>query len=181
MAILKCKMCGGDLNLIEGASTAECEFCGTMQTVPTADNEKKMTLFARANRLRAACEFDKAAGIYESIVAEFSEEAEAYWGLILCKYGIEYVDDPTTGKKIPTCHRSSFDCVLDDANFGLVMEYADATARKVYREEAKAIEELRKGIVEVSSREEPYDIFICYKETAPDGQRTLDSVLAQYI
>lgn len=181
MAILKCKMCGGDLQLVTDSSTAECEYCGTMQTVPTVDNEKKLALFARGNRLRLACEFDRASGVYESIVAEFPEEAEAYWGLILCKYGIEYVDDPKTEKKIPTCHRSSFDCVLDDNNYEMVMEYADGIARKVYREEAKAIEELRKGIVEVSSKEEPYDIFICYKETAEDGQRTLDSVLAQDI
>ena len=98
---------------------------------------------------------------------------------MLCKYGIEYVDDPATGKKVPTCHRSSFDSVLEDANFELVMEYADVVTRKLYREEAKAIEELRRGIIEVSSREEPYDIFICYKETDENGQRTLDSVLAQ--
>ena len=179
MAIIKCKMCGGDLNVEENSQIAVCEYCGTKQTVPKQDNEKKLTLFARANRLRFACEFDKAAGVYESIVAEFPEEAEAYWGLVLCKYGIEYVDDPATGKKVPTCHRSSFDSVLEDANFELVMEYADVVARKVYREEAKAIEALRRGIIEVSSREEPYDIFICYKETDENGQRTLDSVLAQ--
>ena len=179
MAVLKCKMCGGDLVLNSDSTVAECEFCGTKQTVPTADNEKKITLFQRANRLRFACEFDKAAGIYESIVAEFPEEAEAYWGLVLCKYGIEYVDDPATAKKIPTCHRSSFDSVMDDSNFDLVMEYADATARGVYRDEAKQIEELRKSIIEVSSKEEPYDIFICYKETALDGDRTIDSVIAQ--
>ena len=117
MAIIKCKMCGGDLNVEENSQIAVCEYCGTQQTVPKQDNEKKLTLFARANRLRFACEFDKAAGVYESIVAEFPEEAEAYWGLVLCKYGIEYVDDPATGKKIPTCHRSSFDSVLEDANF----------------------------------------------------------------
>lgn len=179
MAIIKCKMCGGDLNVEENSQIAVCEYCGTQQTVPKQDNEKKLTLFARANRLRIACEFDKAAGVYESIVAEFPEEAEAYWGLVLCKYGIEYVDDPATGKKVPTCHRSSFDSVLEDANFELVLEYADVVTRKLYREEAKAIEELRRGIIEVSSREEPYDIFICYKETDENGQRTLDSVLAQ--
>ena len=179
MAIIKCKMCGGDLTVVGDSQIAVCEYCGTQQTVPKQDNEKKLTLFARANRLRFACEFDKAAGVYESIVAEFPEEAEAYWGLVLCKYGIEYVDDPSTGKKIPTCHRSSFDSVLEDANFELVMEYSDAVTRKIYREEAKTIEELRRGIIEVSSREEPYDIFICYKETDENGQRTLDSVLAQ--
>lgn len=46
-------------------------------------------------------EFDRAATVYVSITGEFPEEAEAYWGLCLCKYGIEYVDDPLTGKKIP--------------------------------------------------------------------------------
>lgn len=179
MSVIKCKMCGGDLELIEGSSVAVCEYCGSQQTVPAADNEKKLTLFARANRLRLACEFDKAAGVYESIVADFPEEAEAYWGLVLCRYGIEYVDDPATGKKIPTCHRSSFDSVMEDSDFEQALENADAVARRVYRDEAKAIEELRRGIVEVSGKEPPYDIFICYKETAEDGQRTVDSVIAQ--
>ena len=179
MAIFKCKMCGGDLEVTEGANITECEYCGTKQTVPTADNEKKVNLFNRANRLRLNNEFDKAAAVYESIVAEFPEEAEAYWGLCLCNYGIEYVDDPVASKKIPTCHRSSFDSLMDDSNFEMVMEYADAVSRKQYREEAKQIEEIRKGIIEVSSKEEPYDIFICYKETDDNGDRTVDSTIAQ--
>ena len=181
MATLKCKMCGGDLQLIEDSTICECEYCGSKQTVPVADNEKKMNLFARANRLRFNCEFDKAAGIYESIIGEFPEEPEAYWGLLLCKYGIEYVDDPATGKKIPTCHRSSFESVMEDENLELATEYADLLAKRLYREEAKQIEELRKGIIEVSASEEPYDIFICYKETDENGDRTLDSVIAQDI
>lgn len=180
MAIVyKCKMCGGNLEVQEGMTVCECEFCGSIQTVPQLDDEKKINLFTRANRLRSACEFDKAFGVYESIVAEFPEEPEAYWGLVLCKYGIEYVDDPKTGKKIPTCHRSSFVSVMDDQNFDMVMEYSDPSSRTVYRNEAKAIEELRVGIIEVSSKEDPYDIFICYKETDAMGERTIDSVIAQ--
>ena len=181
MAIIKCKMCGGDLNIEAGMTVAECEYCGTRQTVPTADNEKKLTLFARANRLRAACEFDKAAAVYESIVAEFPTETEAYWGLVLCRYGIEYVDDPATGKKIPTCHRSSFESILEDPDFEQAQENADAVSRKVYREEAKAIEDIRRRIVELSGKEQPYDIFICYKETDENGERTPDSVMAQEV
>ena len=181
MSTLKCKMCGGELNVTEGASVVECEYCGSVQTVPKMDDEKKLTLFGRANRLRLNCEFDKAAGIYENIVAEFPEEAEAYWGLVLCTYGIEYVDDPATAKKVPTCHRSSFDSVMDDDNFEQACENADPIARRQYREEAKQLEELRKGILEVSGKEEPYDIFICYKETDENGERTIDSVIAQDI
>ena len=181
MAIIKCKGCGGDLAVIEGSSTAVCEYCGSLQTIPKVDDEKKLTLFARANRLRMNCEFDKAAGIYESIVADFPEESEAYWGLVLCRYGIEYVDDPATGRKVPTCHRSSFQSVMDDPDLEQAQENADVMARRVIWEEAKCIEEIRKGIVEVSSAERPYDIFICYKETDEHGDRTLDSVLAQDI
>lgn len=181
MALIKCKMCGGDLRLEEGSTVCECEYCGTRQTVPSADNEKKLTLFSRAGRLLRGCEFDKAAGVFETIVADFPEEAEAYWGLVLCKFGIEYVDDPATGKKIPTCHRSGFDSVLDDPNFEQACENTDAVARRVYRDEARQIEDLRKRIIEVSGKEEPYDIFISYKETDEHGDRTLDSVIAQDI
>ena len=179
MAVIKCKMCGGDLQIIEGETVAECEYCGTKQTVPKVDDEKKLTLFSRANRLRLACEFDKAASVYESIVADYPEEAEAYWGLVLCRYGIEYVDDPATGRKVPTCHRSSFDSILEDSDFEQACENADPIARRVYRDEAKTIENIRKGIVEVSGKEAPYDIFICYKETDEKGERTVDSVIAQ--
>ncbi|MBE6713543.1 MAG: TIR domain-containing protein [Ruminococcaceae bacterium] len=179
MIVLKCKMCGGALAPEEGASTVRCEYCESVQTVPKADDEKKLLLFERAEKLRKQCEFDKAAGVYESVLADFREEAEAYWGLLLCKYGIEYVDDPATGKKIPTCHRSGYESVLEDANLELALENADVIAQKVYREEAKQFERIRKGILEVSSGEDPYDIFICYKETDENGDRTLDSVLAQ--
>ena len=181
MAVLKCKMCGGELAVQENSYVCVCEYCGSQQTVPSVDDEKKVKLFERANSLRLSCEFDRALGVYESIVEDFSEEAEAYFGILLCKYGIEYVDDPKTKKKIPTCHRSSFDSIFDDKAFDMVMETADVVARGVYREQAKEIEEIRKGIIEKSSKEEPYDIFICYKESDDKGDRTIDSVIAQDI
>lgn len=181
MAVIRCKMCGGDLQLISGSSVSECQYCGSMQTVPEADDERKLNLFARADRLRAECDFDKASVIYESIVADYPREAEAYWGLVLCKYGIEYVDDPGTGEKKPTCHRSSYDSVLDDNDYDQALSCADSVARRVYREYAQAIEEIRNKIVSISKTEKPYDIFICYKETAEDGDRTIDSVLAQKV
>ncbi len=181
MITFKCKMCGGDLHPEENATTCECEYCGSVQTIPTADNEKKGNLFNRANRLRMAAEYDKAAAVYTSITAEFPEEAEAYWGLCLCKYGIEYVEDPTTAKKIPTCHRTRSESIMDDPDFDQACENADAVAKRVYREEAKAIDRLQQDILSVVVNESPYDVFICYKETDDNGQRTEDSVLAQDI
>ena len=177
--IIKCKMCGGDLAFEPGSTVCECEYCGSKQTIPSADSEKKTNLFNRANRLRMNSEFDKASGVYEQIVAEFPEEAEAYWGLCLCAYGIEYVDDPATDSKIPTCHRTLPTSIMEDSNFEQACDYADPVARKVYREEAKTIDRIQKDILSIAQSETPYDVFICYKETAEDGSRTEDSVLAQ--
>ncbi len=179
MAVFKCKMCGGDLDIKKGLNVCECEYCGTKQTIPALDNEKKLNLFNRANRLRFNSEFDKAATIYENIIAEFPEEAEGYWGLVLCNYGIEYVDDPATAKKIPTCHRAAFDSVTKDENYALALEYADVVAQKVYRDEAREIDRIMSEILSISKNEKPYDIFICYKETDEVGNRTIDSVIAQ--
>lgn len=175
-------MCGGDLNITADEKIIECEYCGSTQTVPDGNDEKKTNLFNRANRLRMDNEFDKASGVYESIVSEFPEEAEGYWGLVLCSYGIEYVDDAKTGKKIPTCHRTLTSSVMDDDNFNQACENADVVARGVYREEAKAIDKLQQKIIAVVENEEPYDVFICYKETDDiTKSRTEDSLIAQDI
>ena len=177
----KCKMCGGILDIIDNSTICECEFCGTRQTTPQLDNEKKIRMFNRANLLRRANEFDLAIGVFENIVAEFPEEAEAYWGLCLCKYGIEYVDDPETSKKIPTCHRTNYDSILDDDNYIQAYENANAAAKQLYRDEARKIDHIQQSILEIAKNEKPFDIFICYKETSNDGQRTKDSVMAQDI
>ncbi|MCM1299550.1 MAG: toll/interleukin-1 receptor domain-containing protein [Firmicutes bacterium] len=181
MAVFQCKMCGANLEVTESTSIATCGYCGVQQTIPIADDDKKVNLFNRANHLRSSCDFDKAASVYENIAAEFPLESEAYWGLCLCKYGIEYVDDPLTGKKIPTCHRTSFDSIFDDENYEKALDNADSEAEKIYRSEAKEIERLQRAILEIVKNERPYDIFICYKETDPQGERTKDSVLAQNI
>ncbi|MBD5112464.1 MAG: TIR domain-containing protein [Ruminococcaceae bacterium] len=181
MAIFNCKSCGGDLEIQEGTTVVTCEYCGRQQTVPSMDNEKKVNLFNRANRLRSKCDFDKAASVYESIVAEFPTESEAYWGLCLCKFGIEYVDDPATANKIPTCHRTSFESIFDDTNFDQACENADALAVNQLRNEAKEIDRLQKEILEIAKNEQPFDVFICYKESDENGRRTVDSELAHDI
>ncbi|MBQ6508536.1 MAG: toll/interleukin-1 receptor domain-containing protein [Flexilinea sp.] len=181
MAIFRCKMCGGDLEVQEGATSCVCEFCGTRQTLPSNQDENLQGLFNRANVLRIKSEFDKAADIYEKILQIDQSEAEAYWGLILCKYGIEYVEDPATYKRIPTCHRASYDAVTTDEDYKNALKYADTVQREIYETEAAKIDEIQKGILAIAQKESPYDVFICYKETDDSGNRTQDSVIANDI
>lgn len=181
MAIIKCKMCGGDLILAKDSTIATCEFCGTQQTVPLIDDDKKARLFNRANQYRMDSEFDKAYSTYESIVNDEPENAEAYWGMLLSEYGVEYVDDPKTGKKIPTCHRTLVRSVTSSSNYKSACKYADAESRIMYEDDAAVLDSLQKRVLNASAKEEPYDVFICYKETDDKGERTEDSVLAHDI
>ncbi len=178
MAIFKCKMCGGTLEISDTQSTAVCEYCGTKQTLPKLDDEKRANLYDRANHFRRNNEFDKAVAIYEQILNEDGNDAEAYWSLVLCRYGIEYVEDPATRKRVPTVNRAQFTSIFDDDNYKSALQYADDYQKSIYEEEAKAINEIQKGILAISQKEEPFDVFICYKETDNNGRRTQDSVLA---
>lgn len=180
MAILKCKMCGADLNLSSEDKIVTCDYCGSTQTVPIIDDEKILKLYARGNNLRSQYDFDKAYSLFEQIISEGKEEAEVYWNLLLCKYGITYVDDYNGGKK-PTINRMSFDLIMDDPDYENVLEYADALSREVYKAQLKEIHQIQKRIIDISKKEEPYDVFISYKETDVNGDRTEDSVIAQEI
>lgn len=181
MAIFKCKMCGGSLEVQKGQTICECEYCGTKQTVSATDDEIVTNLYNRANNLRIKCEFDTAQEIYEKIVAKNSNEAEAYWGIVLCKYGIEYVEDPKTYKRVPTCHRTQLESVLTDVDYLSAIENADSNQKLIYEQEAKEIDKLQKDILSIVHNEKPFDVFICYKETDENGKRTVDSVLANDI
>ena len=178
MAAFKCKMCGGDLIIEQGSTVAECEYCGSKQTLPKLDDDRRANLYDRANHFRRNNEFDKAAGIYEQILNEDTTDAEAYWSLVLCRYGIEYVEDPATHKRVPTVNRTQFTSIFDDDNYRSALQYADDYQRSIYEAEANAINEIQKGILAISQKEEPFDVFICYKETDANGRRTMDSVLA---
>lgn len=178
MSVFKCKMCGGTIEFEEGATVGVCDSCGTKQTLPRLDDDRRANLYDRANHFRRNNDFDKAMGIYEQILNEDSTDAEAYWSIVLCHYGIEYVEDPHSHKRIPTVNRAQFTSVFDDDNYKSALHYADTAQREVYEEEAKAINEIQKGILAISQKEEPFDVFICYKETDNNGRRTPDSVLA---
>ncbi len=181
MAIYKCKMCGAQLEVTKGSTIATCSFCMSKQTVANADDERKENLFNRANTLRINCEFDKALLAYQSIISIFPHEPEAHWGVVLCKYGIEYVDDHVSKSKKPTIHRMAYESILKDSDYLATLAYADVIAKSQYIEEATQIANIQKNILSISQKEEPFDIFICYKETDKNGNRTHDSVMAQEI
>lgn len=178
--VFKCKMCGGDVEVLEN-NIGKCLYCKSTMTLPNIENEKIINLYNRANFLRISNDFDKAKEIYENILEIDNNQIEAHWGILLCKYGVEYVDDPNTKKKIPTCHRTLDTSILTDKDFKIIKKESFGDTLDLYNKEALAIDKIQKDILSVSIKEKPYDVFICYKETDENNERTVDSVIAQDI
>lgn len=179
MAVFKCKMCGGTMEVDANATVAVCEYCHTRQTLPRISTDKKQMLYDRAEHFRSANDFDKAYSLYEQITIEDPDDAEAYWDLVLCTYGIEYVEDPASHTRVPTVNRTQLVPIFEDLNYQKAVSLADVLQKEVYEAEAKEIDRIQQGILAISRNEKPFDVFICYKEADADGRRTRDSVIAQ--
>lgn len=64
---------------------------------------------------------------------------------MLCRYGIEYVEDPASHKRVPTVNRAQFTSIYDDDNYKSALQYADSLQRSIYEAEAATINEFRKA------------------------------------
>ena len=70
---------------------------------------------------------------------------------------------------------------LEDVDYLAAVEHSDGITRRQYQKDAAKIAEVQRGILATSQNEQPFDVFLCYKETGEDGQRTRDSLMAQEV
>lgn len=178
MAEYLCKCCGAPLEVRGQATVCRCTYCDVLQTIPRLDFDEKAILWERADKLRRAGEYDRAEELYRELLRLDDTDSEIYWCIVLCRYGIEYVEEYGSKKRVPTINRFSYRPIIDDDDYRAAVNIADGDRRRIYILQAAELEELRKRALAVSQTEQPYDIFICYKESDRDGRRTEDSVLA---
>lgn len=178
MAEYLCKCCGAPLDVKGQVTVCKCASCDVLQSIPRLDFDEKAILWERADKLRRAGEYDRAAELYRDLLKLDDTDSEIYWCIMLCRYGIEYVEEYGSRKRTPTINRFSYTPLINDEDYRAAVRVADGDRRRVYILEAGELEELRKKVLAVSQTEQPYDIFICYKESDHSGRRTEDSVLA---
>ena len=179
MTIFKCKMCGGDMTVDRSTGIAVCDYCGTKQTLPQFTDESSELLYNRGNSYLMQNEFDKAENIFNQLLSINPQDAEIYWDLVMCRYGVTFVRDSKSGQYIPTCNRTHYLPIFQDENYKNAIKFSFGDKKEYYQSNAKTIDNIQKGIIAVSKKEKPFDIFISYKETNQDGSRTKDSIEAQ--
>ncbi|MGN0680071.1 MAG: tetratricopeptide repeat protein [Oscillospiraceae bacterium] len=179
MSVLLCRCCGARLEIRKEMSVCKCDYCGVLQTIPILDFDEKALLWERADELHRSGEYERALSLYEQIVQMSPDDPDIYWAKVLCTYGVEYVEEPISHKRVPTINKIQYTSVIDNEDYRRAVKLAaNGDQRRIYILEAQKLEELRERILSVSLNEKPYDIFICYKETDSSGRRTEDSVLA---
>lgn len=176
---LKCKICGGDMTVDRATGIAVCDYCGTKQTLPQFTDESSELLYNRGNSYLMHNEFDKAENIFNQLLSINPQDAEIYWDLVMCKYGVNFVKDSKSGQYIPTCNRTHYLPIFQNENYQNAIKFSSGDKQEYYKTNAKTIDNIQKGIIAVSKKEKPFDIFISYKETDADGSRTKDSIEAQ--
>ena len=178
---MRCEACGGLLEYSDDRKKAVCLHCGNEYFFKEEKSNSLVLALNLANQKRAACDFDGAAIGYKAVLEENPNDAEANWGLAISIYGIEYVEDPRTKKRIPTCRRTIKESILDNEYYKAALANATPEQRELYREKAEVIDRLQKKIKRQLEDEEEYDVFISFKSTDDNGRPTRDRQIARTI
>ena len=163
MAVLLCRCCGARLDIKQGASIVKCGYCGVQQTVPILGFDEEALLWDRAEELRRSGEYDRAMSLYEQIAALCPDEPDVYWSKVLCRYGVEYVEEAESHRRIPTINRIQYTSVIDDEDYRKAVRLAlNGDQRRIYILEAQSLDSLRGKILSVSLHEQPYDLSLIH-------------------
>jgi len=164
-----CRCCGRPLVFAEGMELVTCVACGTLNERPKAKGPA-LGLLQRATEQRLRCDFINAENSYQHVLLDHPDEHEALWGLVLCRYGVEYVEDPHTRRRLPVVHGVRRKPMQLDSDFRQACELAPAAVRSQYEAEAEYIDNAMVKIRDLAETCPPFDVFICHKTTRPGSK-----------
>ena len=87
MAIIKCKMCGGNIEISADKTFGTCGYCGSTMTLPKTDDDQRLSLFNRGTHLRRNGEFDKD----DELLGEMTELDGGVYQMKDLRYGKYFV------------------------------------------------------------------------------------------
>jgi len=178
-----CMICTGVFDFPVERATFPCPACGTVNGRPMAYDPRKkpqdvtqeyrLRILTRANRQRMRCDFDEAEESYQQALMYHSDEHEALWGRVLCKYHVEYAllqeEDTEHRRMRPVIHRPQSKPIRLDPEFKDACSFAPQDVRSVYEAEAEYIDKLMREILIRAAKSDPYDVYICHKTRRADG------------
>ncbi|MGN0793740.1 MAG: leucine-rich repeat protein [Aristaeellaceae bacterium] len=191
--LANCTLCSRQLIFTPQTPYLKCAACSTTNYHPSPDQlsgevapagKPANAQLQKAHAYRAKRLYDKAEQLYTLFIADNPDSDvlhEAHWGLAMCRFGVEYVEDSLTKKILPTVNFTSPDALQDDFDYEQACSLAPEEIRSTYMENARYIDQVQDRIRHLSHNMKPFDIFLCYKHSDPDlpGHNTVDYNHAQ--
>ena len=183
----RCKTCESPLDgFIENAvgGVVECPYCYNKWTIPKRETSPAALTSIRIGEHNLDTgKFDDAYTAYKKAAEIDSTEPEAYFGMALAEFKVQYLKDVSGDKPRlqPVCHEISDKQFSDDGNYMRAYMKATDSQRKEYERKAQEIDYILKEFYKLKQSGLDYDCFICVKVSDGNGGKTEDSKDADYI
>ena len=170
----RCPNCGYETLIDENVDSYKCPYCKSVFSV----NELKKDIvdtnivdkIDKAIELRNNCDFDDAEEILEDLLVGNPTNAEIYFQLLLCDFGVSYVAEDNSIREKPVISRLQKESVFDKENYQRLKEILvdNPSKTKTYNDRLQDIDNIRKKSLEIMNKVEPFDVFISYKRMDGD-------------
>ncbi|MCH5142787.1 MAG: ribosomal protein L7/L12 [Clostridiales bacterium] len=179
-----CKSCGAPLDLNKAVNgVVTCIYCGNPYTLPKQGASPEVLSFLRMGEHDLdTCKFEEAFSAYKKASELDGSEPEAYFGMALSEFKVQYLRD-VSGEKPklqPICHEITDKKFTDNANYMRACLKATDKQRAEYERKAQEIDYILGEFYKLKQSGLDYDCFICVKVTGDSG-KTEDSKDADYI
>ena len=176
---ISCSCCGYMLTMKEDAAVCLCPACGTTNARPKSTGAS-LEMLDRAVKQRLARDFHEAEASYQQVLMHFPQEHEALWGRLLCRYGVEYIEDPSSGRRVPTVHSVQSKPMQEQADYQDACRFAPAEVALQYQRDAAFIDNAQAEIRRCAGECQPYDVFLCHKTTRGGSQQKTEDYNRAY-
>ena len=173
---LRCKTCGEPLDLATAqGGVIKCSVCDSTFTLPKTDAAQKVLDFlSQGEHDLDTGKFDDAYTAFNKAAELDKTEPEAYWGMALAEFKIQYLKDEVNNRLQPICHEVNDVDFADSANFLKAIRYATEAQRAEYERKGEEIDRIKREFYRIKQTGLDYDCFICVKVTDENGGRTVD-------
>lgn len=184
--MITCPACASALNLENipsGRPIVRCEYCGQTSVLPRFMSKESQETYNRATIYRQNQEFDKALNLLRLLQSDYCNDAELYWSILLCEYGVHYEIDPTTRVAKPTIQSMQRDPINEKPEYKFAIECAESEiARENYFQKMAELRQIQEKYFQIVNNEKTYDIFISFKNTDDrTGDITVDAAIGRKI
>lgn len=183
LSVMKCKNCGGVLDIRRAQNgVIECEYCSTVWTVPKQETEPEALKYLHdGNAALDVCKFEDAFVYFQKATELDKKEPEAYFGMALADFKVQYLKDYVNNRLQPICHDVTEKKFTESNAYLRALINATAEQKAEYEKKGTEIDYILEEFRKIKQSGVDYDCFICVKVTGDNGQPTEDSKDANYI